>query len=93
MAAPMPLQQQQQTWGHGAFSLTSMPAMSGKLGTTSGAASGHHNNMHMPLHSAGSGNSNAWSGHDDVSNLMRHVSSGGKHDPAFDFVSHEFKKK
>jgi len=30
---------------------------------------------------------------DEVSNLMRNVASGGKHDPAFDFVSEEFKKR
>jgi hypothetical protein len=33
----------------------------------------------------------AWSGHDDVSNLMRQVAHGGKYDPAFDFVADEFK--
>lgn len=38
--------------------------------------------------SSGSG---AWSGHDDVSNLMRQVAHGGKYDPAFDFVTDEFK--
>lgn len=89
MAAPMPLQQQQQVWSS---SLTGTPAMPGKLSATFGAASGHQNNVHMPQHSAGSGSNSAWSGHDDVSNLMRHVSSGGKYDPAFDFVSQEFKK-
>jgi hypothetical protein len=41
----------------------------------------------------GVGVQQAWAGHDDVSNLMRNVASGGKHDPAFDFVSEEFKKR
>jgi hypothetical protein len=52
----------------------------------------------MHLHSgSGSGSgaaagSNAWQGHDDVSNLMRQVGHAGKYDPAFDFVADEFKK-
>jgi hypothetical protein len=37
------------------------------------------------------GGNGAWSGHDDVSNLMRQVAHGGKYDPAFDFVADEFK--
>lgn len=46
------------------------------------------------LGGSGPGTSNggvAWSGHDDVSNLMRQVAHGGKYDPAFDFVADEFK--
>lgn len=35
----------------------------------------------------------SWSGNDDVSSLMRNVGSGGRHDPAFDFLSDEFRKK
>ncbi|WIA42842.1 hypothetical protein OEZ86_008769 [Tetradesmus obliquus] len=74
-------QQPQQQWG--------MPTM----------APGAHpqqqqHGMHM--HSGSSGGaaagSSAWKGHDDVSNLMRQVGHGGKYDPAFDFVSDEFKK-
>lgn len=34
-----------------------------------------------------------WQGKDDVSVLMRSVASGGKHDPAFDFVKDELKAK
>lgn len=41
---------------------------------------------------SGNGGGAAWSGHDDVSNLMRQVAHGGKYDPAFDFVADEFSK-
>jgi hypothetical protein len=45
------------------------------------------------ISAGGSGNGGAaWSGHDDVSNLMRQVAHGGKYDPAFDFVADEFSK-
>jgi hypothetical protein len=34
----------------------------------------------------------SWGGRDDVSALMRHVATGGKHDPAFDFVNDSFRQ-
>lgn len=66
------------------------------LGSLSGSsASGSGLIKGGSLQGASGGGSNsgngAWSGHDDVSNLMRQVAHGGKYDPAFDFVADEFK--
>ncbi|WIA22382.1 hypothetical protein OEZ85_004689 [Tetradesmus obliquus] len=74
-------QQPQQQWGMptmaaGAFPQQQQHGMHMHSGSSGGAAAG----------------SSAWKGHDDVSNLMRQVGHGGKYDPAFDFVSDEFKK-
>ncbi len=82
--APQHVQQQhvqQQQQGYGGMLLPGQQQAQPSWGGAPLAASG------------GSGNAKAWTGRDDVSNLMRHVASGGKHDPAFDFVSAEFSKR
>lgn len=73
--------------------LGSLGGGSGMGGSGSGMI--HKGGSLQGVGGSGAANSNsgsgAWSGHDDVSNLMRQVAHGGKYDPAFDFVADEFK--
>lgn len=75
----------------GGMQHTPITSLTGSSGSGSGLIKGGSLQGVSGGGAAGNNNSAAWSGHDDVSNLMRQVAHGGKYDPAFDFVADEFK--